>query len=160
MALEVIGISELCVSNKPGDILITYSLGSCIGMTAYDPQTKIGGMLHYMLPLAKISPDKAKLKPAMFGDTGILLLLKKLMALGANKNRLIVKAAGGSHLMDQHKVFNIGERNFLVLRKVLWKNNIMIKAKDIGGNKSRTVRLQIDTGRTTIKSPQGGEVEL
>jgi len=159
MALEVIGISDLMVSRKPDDILITYSLGSCIGATAYDPQAGIGGMIHYMLPLSKISPDKAKAKPAMFGDTGIPLLLNKLIAMGAEKDRLIIKAAGGAQLMDQNKVFNIGERNFLVLRKILWKNNILIKAEDVGGTLSRTLRLEINTGRVSVKSSRG-DVEL
>ena len=155
MSLVVLGISEVHVSKKPGDILITYSLGSCIGVTIYDPELRLGGMIHYMLPLSKISPEKAAAKPAMFADTGIPLLLKQMYKMGAAKDRLIVKAAGGSRLMDQNKVFNIGERNYVVLRKILWKNNILIKNEDVGGNIPRTLRLEIDTGLTTIKSSQG-----
>jgi chemotaxis protein CheD len=159
MSLVVVGISDYQTSNKPDDVIITYSLGSCIGLTVYDPVAKIGGMIHYMLPLSKISPDKAELKPAMFADTGVPLLLKKLFAMGASKSRLIVKAAGGSQLMDQNKIFNIGERNFLVLRKILWKNNILMKNSDVGGMISRTVRFEIETGRVTVKSSTG-EIEL
>ena len=159
MAVEVVGISDLRVSNRLDDTIITYSLGSCIGATVYDPQARVGGMIHYMLPLSKISPDKAKTKPAMFGDTGIPLLLKKLLAMGAEKDRLIIKAAGGSQLMDQNKVFNIGERNFLVLRKILWKNNLLIKGEDVGGSLSRTLRLEIGSGRVSVKSSRG-DVEL
>ncbi len=155
MSLKVLSISEIQVSKTHGDILITYSLGSCIGLTVYDPVAKIGGMIHYMLPLSKIAPDKARAKPGMFADTGIPLLLKKVLEFGAVKDRLIVKAVGGSELMDQNKVFNIGERNYLVLRKLLWKNNILIKAEDIGGNYSRTLRLEIDTGYTTVKTREG-----
>ncbi len=155
MSLVVLGISEIQVSKKPDDVLITYSLGSCIGIAAYDPEAKIGGMIHYMLPLSKISPDKAAKKPGMFADTGVPLLLKKLFTLGASKDRLILKVAGGSHLMDQNKVFNIGERNYLVLRKILWKNNLLIKSEDVGGNLSRTLRLELETGLTTVKSSQG-----
>ena len=159
MSLIVVGISDYQTSNRADDVIITYSLGSCIGLTVYDPETKIGGMIHYMLPLSKISPEKAELKPAMFADTGIPVLLKKMFAMGASKNRIIVKAAGGSQLMDQNKIFNIGERNFLVLRKILWKNNILIKNSDVGGMISRTVRFEIDTGRVTVKSSTG-EIEL
>ncbi|MCP4703643.1 MAG: chemotaxis protein CheD [candidate division Zixibacteria bacterium] len=159
MSFKVLGISEIQVSKTPGDILITYSLGSCIGLTAYDPVTKVGGMVHYMLPLSKIAPEKAKAKPGMFADTGVPFLLKKILELGGVKDRLIVKAAGGSELMDQNKVFNIGERNYLVLRKLLWKNNILIKAEDVGGNFSRTLKLEIDTGYTSIKTREG-ESEL
>jgi chemotaxis protein CheD len=155
MSLIVLGISELLVSGNADDVLITYSLGSCIGVTCYDPGLKIGGMIHYMLPLSKISPDKAAARPAMFADTGIPLLLKKLYALGVSRDRMIVKVAGGSHLMDRNKIFNIGERNYLILKKLLWKNNIPIKGRDIGGNRSRTLRLEIKTGLTTVKSAQG-----
>ena len=155
MSVVVLGISDLHVSKNPEDILITYSLGSCIGLTVYDPEAKVGGMIHYMLPLSKIAPDKAAAKPAMFADTGVPLLLKKMIQLGGAKNRLVIKVAGGSQLMDQNKVFNIGERNYLVLHKILWKNNILIKSEDIGGNLSRTLRMEINSGLTTVKSSQG-----
>jgi chemotaxis protein CheD len=159
MSLVVVGISDYQTSNRTDDVIITYSLGSCIGLTVYDPVTKVGGMIHYMLPLSKISPEKAEIKPAMFADTGIPVLIKKLFDMGASKSRLIVKAAGGAQLMDQHKIFNIGERNFLILRKILWKNNILMKNSDVGGMLSRTVRFEIDTGRVTVKSSLG-ETEL
>jgi chemotaxis protein CheD len=155
MPTAIVGISEIYVSKNPGEEIVTHSLGSCIGMTAYDPQTKVGGMIHYMLPLSKISPDKAKAKPGMFADTGIPTLLKKILGAGASKDRLIVKIAGGAQLMDQNKVFNIGERNYLVLRKLLWKNRILIDKEDVGGTASRTMRLEMDTGRVTIKSGRG-----
>ena len=159
MSLVVVGISDYQTSNRPDDVIITYSLGSCIGLTVYDPAIKVGGMIHYMLPLSKISPEKAEMKPAMFADTGVPVLLKKLFDMGASKSRLIVRAAGGSQLMDQNKIFNIGERNFLILRKILWKNNILMKNSDVGGMLSRTVRFEIDTGRVTVKSSLG-ETEL
>ncbi|MDD4050915.1 MAG: chemotaxis protein CheD [candidate division Zixibacteria bacterium] len=159
MSLIVVGISDLQTSGDPQDVFITYSLGSCIGVTAYDPAARIGGMIHYMLPLSQIAPDKAAARPAMFADTGVPALLNTLLSQGAAKNRLVVKAVGGAQLMDQHKLFNIGERNFLILRKILWKNNILIKASDVGGMMSRTLRLELDTGRVTVKSSHG-EVEL
>ncbi len=159
MALIVVGISDVQVSGDPQDVFITYSLGSCIGVTAYDPAARVGGMIHYMLPLSQIAPDKAAARPAMFADTGVPALLNALLALGAAKNRLVVKAVGGAQLMDQHKLFNIGERNFLILRKILWKNNMLIKASEVGGMMSRTLRLELDTGRVIVKSSQG-EVEL
>ncbi len=154
MSNVTIGISEIYVTNKPNEELITYSLGSCIGVTIYDPVAKIGGMIHYMLPLSKVSPEKAKTKPGMFADTGIPTMLKSLFGMGAIKDRLIVKAAGGAQLMDQNNVFNIGERNFLIFRKLMWKNNILIKAADVGGSISRTLRLEMNTGRVTIKTGQ------
>ena len=102
MPQKVVGISDICVSKDPNIDIVTFSLGSCIGATAYDPVAKIGGMIHYMLPLSKTSPEKAKAKPGMFADTGIPELLKQMFAMGAVKKRLIVKVAGGSQLMDKN----------------------------------------------------------
>jgi len=114
-----VDIADMVVSNRPSDKLITYSLGSCIGIAIWDPQTKVGGLLHYMLPESSISPDKAEDKPFMFADTGIPLLFKSVYEIGGEKRRLIVKVAGGAHMMDAKGVFNIGKRNYMVLRKLL-----------------------------------------
>ncbi|MEW6411921.1 MAG: chemotaxis protein CheD [Candidatus Zixiibacteriota bacterium] len=155
MPQKVVGISEIYVSDDANDELVTYSLGSCICVTVYDPIAKVAGMIHYMLPLSKVSPEKAKKTPAMFADTGVTELLRLVFDLGAVKDRLIVKAAGGSSLMDQKKIFNIGERNYLILRKILWKNNILIKSEDVGGSISRTVHFNVDTGKVTVKTSKG-----
>jgi chemotaxis protein CheD len=132
--------------------LITYSLGSCIGVALWDPVVKVGGMLHYMLPDSQLSPDKARANPAMFCDTGIPRLFRAVYELGATKNRLVVKVAGGSQLLDDNGTFNIGKRNYLALRKIFWKNGVMIKAENVGGSISRTLTLSIATGVVTIKS--------
>jgi chemotaxis protein CheD len=148
----VVGISDMKVSNNPEEVLITYSLGSCLGVIIYDPRARVAGMLHSMLPLSKIDPHKAKTSPFMFVDTGIPLLFKEACKLGADKNAIIVKAVGCSSLLDEKGFFKIGERNFTVLRKLLWKNNILIDKQDIGGTQSRTASISIETGDVKIKS--------
>jgi len=155
----VVDIADLQVSNDPRVELVTYSLGSCIGLAIWDPETRVGGMIHYMLPEASISPDKAKAKPAMFADTGIPALFRAVYRLGAAKHRLIVKVAGGSSLLDDKGTFNIGKRNYLTLRKLFWKNGILIDSEHVGEQLSRTLRMDIGTGRTTI-SVKGKEIEL
>ncbi len=159
MANQVVTISDIKISDKPDETIITYSLGSCIGMAVFDPVRKIGGMIHYMLPASKISPDKAQANPAMFADTGVPALLNSLLQQGAQKSRLLIKVAGGAQLMDDNKIFNIGERNFLMLRKILWTNNLLIKGQHVGGAVARTLKLEIATGRVTVKFA-GNEVEL
>jgi chemotaxis protein CheD len=121
----------------------------------YDPGARVGGMIHYMLPASKIAPTKADARPAMFADTGVPLMLKRLYDLGARRETIEVNVAGGSQLMDQNKVFNIGERNFMILRKILWKNNLLIKAKDVGGSIARTLSLEMDTGKVSVKTSKG-----
>lgn len=147
------------ISNQRDDVLVTYSLGSCVGLSLYDPVAGVGGMIHCMLPLSKIDQAKAAANPIMFTDTGVAALLQAVYNLGAERKRLIAKVAGGSSLMDEQGLFRIGERNYTVLRKMLWKNNILITAEDVGGSVSRTLYLYMDTGKTTIKSG-GCEREL
>jgi chemotaxis protein CheD len=159
VANQVVSISDIKVSDREDETIITYSLGSCIGMAVFDPVRKIGGMIHYMLPASKIAPEKAKANPAMFADTGVPVLLNHLLQNGAEKSRLLIKIAGGAQLMDDNKVFNIGERNLLMLRKILWANNLLIKAQHVGGAVARTLKLEIATGRVTVRF-QGTEVEL
>ena len=152
MANVVVDISDMKVSNRPEDVLVTYSLGSCIGVTIYDPVARTGGMIHYMLPLSNVDKKKAKTTPCMFADTGVPLLFEEAYKLDAQKKRMIVKVAGGSQLLDEKGLFNIGKRNYTMLRKMFWKNNILIDAEDVGGSITRTVFLEIATGRVTIKS--------
>ena len=138
---------------------MTYSLGSCIGVTIWDPEVRVGGMIHYMLPESTLSPEKAKARPAMFADTGIPLLFRSVYRLGAIKKRVIVKVAGGSQLLDDNGTFAIGKRNYVMLRKIFWKNGVLIDNEHVGGSISRTLRLNIETGRVTIKTRQG-EIKL
>jgi len=147
-----IGISEMRILNQTDDVLVTYSLGSCIGVTIYDPVSRTGGMIHCMLPMSKLDIQKARSFPCMFVDTGIPLLFSEAYKFGAQKERIIVKVAGCSQILDDKGLFNIGERNYMTLRKLLWKNSILISAEDIGGNDSRTLYLELATGRVIIKS--------
>lgn len=148
----VVGISDLKLSSDPNELLVTYSLGSCIGVTMFDPVARVGGMIHCMLPLSKTDPARAERNPAMFTDTGILTMLGRLYDMGAQKHRLKVKAAGGAAPLDNCGRFKIGERNYTVMRKVLWKNDILIAAEDIGGTTPRTLRLSMADGQTRVKT--------
>ena len=150
--MRVVGISDMCVSSDPSDTLITYSLGSCVGLSLYEPEVTAGGLIHCLLPLSKMDSEKAKVRPQMFVDTGIVVRIEALLRLGAQKRNLVARVAGGSKLLDVKSTFDVGDRNFAVLRKILWKNDILITAKDVGGSIARTMTLEIETGITRIKS--------
>lgn len=158
----IVDMADMKVSSKKSDELITYSLGSCLGISAYDHTAGVGGLLHIMLPLSSINPAKAVEKPCMYVDTGIPKFLNKCFKAGARKSRLEIKVAGGAYLqahnMEDH-FFNIGKRNFLVLRKLLWKNGLLMKSCDIGGNLPRTMILKMGTGKVYIKN-EGKTKEL
>lgn len=137
--------------------LVTFALGSCIGVTVWDPVVKYGAMLHFMLPESKLDERKALERPCMFADTGLLLMLKAMERMGAVPRRLLVKAAGGSNIMDPNGTFNIGKRNYLALKKILWQYNLLIKAEDVGGCHSRTMFLRVATGETTLRYSENRE---
>ncbi|MFZ7125710.1 MAG: chemotaxis protein CheD [Desulfobacterales bacterium] len=137
---------------REGDTLVTHALGSCLGLMVHDPEARIGGLLHAMLPLSKINPEKALANPYMFVDTGVPRLFQEIYRIGGDKKRLVVKAAGCGQPLGNNEIFKIGERNFTVLKKLLWKNNILLKAEDIGGPSGRTVHFELATGSVRISS--------
>jgi len=160
MTNVVVGIADCRIGKSPDEVLITYALGSCIAVAIHDPVAGVGGLLHYMLPESSISPAKANDNPYMFADTGIPLLFRRAYEQGAEKRRLVVRVAGGAQVMDREGVFNIGKRNYLALRKILWKAGVLLQGEDVGGTLSRTVRLEIASGRFWLRGPGAGEQEM
>jgi len=158
----VVGVADVKLAREPGQRLITYALGSCLGIVIHDPVAGVAGLLHAMLPDSTIDRAKAELNPAMFVDTGVPLLFRESYRLGARKERIVVKVAGGAHsgATEDADQFQIGKRNFLMLRKLLWKNNVLLHAHDVGGcQTSRTLVVDVATGGVTIRS-QGAETTL
>lgn len=160
MANVVVGVADCQISKSRDQVLVTYALGSCIAVAIHDPVAGVGGLLHYMLPESAISPAKAGENPYMFADTGIPLLFRRAYEYGAEKRRLVVRVAGGAQVMDSEGIFNIGKRNYLALRKVLWKAGVLVQAEDVGGNVPRTVRLEVGSGRFWLRGAGSAEWEL
>jgi chemotaxis protein CheD len=156
--MHVINVGDMKVG-RDGDLLVTHALGSCLGLMVFDPEMRVGGLLHAMLPLSKINQQKALANPFMFVDTGVPALFNALYELGAKKKRMIVKAAGCGNPLGTNEMFKIGQRNYTVLKKLLWKNNILMESEDVGGNGSRTVRFDLSTGQIII-SGKGKKWEL
>lgn len=156
----IVGVSDMKVSADPKETLITYSLGSCIGVAVYDPLVKVAGLLHYMLPESSLDTEKARKNPYMFADTGVPNLFKATYALGAKKQNMIVTVVGGAQILDQKGFFNIGKRNHMALRKLLFKNNVIVKHEDVGGNSNRTIRIEVGTGDIYLKTAGRGEEKI
>jgi chemotaxis protein CheD len=150
--IVTVGIGGLEVSADRATVLITHGLGSCIAVIAYDPRRKVGGMLHFQLPSSTLSAERAAESPGTFADTGIPLLFTKMYALGSRKGDILVKAAGGGNFHNDNGTFDIGRRNHTMMRKIFWKAQVLVAAEDVGGCKSRTARLFLDTGQVTIQS--------
>lgn len=149
----VVGVADMVSSNDSGAELVTYSLGSCLGITVYDPTRKVGGLLHLMLPTSTIDAVKAVNSPYMFVDTGVPRLFQAVYALGGERHRVIVKVAGGAQFLDHQRTFNIGERNIQAFLALIQRNGHSVAAHDVGGFSSRTVRFDLTTGNVSIHSP-------
>ncbi len=147
-----VGMGDLKVTKAPNS-LTTLGLGSCIGLTLYDPVAKVGGLVHYMLP------DSTKLKNntniAKFGDTGIKELYRLVIANGASHRRLVAKIAGGAKMFEVSglsEVGHVGERNIEEAKLMLRDMRIPLIAEDCGLNYGRTVVLNCENGDYLIKA--------
>ena len=156
----IVGVSDMKVSNDLESILVTYSLGSCLGIAIYDQVARVGGLLHFMLPESSLDLEKARKNPFMFADTGIPALFKTAYQLGAKKHRMRVIVAGGAQVLDQKGFFNIGKRNDMAVRKMFHKNDVIIDYRDIGGNVNRTIKLAVKNGDVWIKISGVGEKKI
>jgi len=157
----LVGVGEYAASKTPGDVIKTFALGSCVGVIFLVPHLRMVGLLHVALPDSSINSRLYKDKPGMFVDTGISALLNKMGQLGYNeKDRTIVKLVGGATIMDPNNTFNIGKRNLLAVKKILWKYRLGVLAEDIGSNISRTVMVDVDSGRVDLSSPARGQWKI
>lgn len=148
----VVGIGEYAVSADPDDVLVTYSLGSCLGLAVHDARTGAAALLHAQMPVSRADPERALRSPGTYVDTGVAAVLSELFALGASRSTLVVRVAGAGSSFSAGDPFRIGERNHTVLRRVLWKNGILIASEDVGGPDSRTLSLEVGSGRAFVKA--------
>lgn len=158
MSQIIVNISDMKHSCQPDDVIVTYSLGSCLGVTAHDPVAGVGGMVHCLLPRADGSNEKAKANPFMFVNTGVAEMVRRLKEMGARKERLIFKAAGGANMRND-TLFSTGARNFEALEQLLDNNGVTLSASDVGGTVPRTLFLHMQDGRVVVRS-LGEEKEL
>lgn len=157
MALIKVGMADYKVGRST-DTLISYGLGSCIGISLYDPIRKVGGLLHIMLPDS--TQARSSDNPAKFADTGIPLMINEVVSLGATKARLVAKIAGGAQMFafsNATDIMRVGTRNAEVCKQILRKNGIKVIAEDTGGNYGRTVSIDLASGVYKVKTIDRGE---
>ncbi len=147
-----VGMADLNVCKSP-DSLTTLGLGSCVGICLHDPITKVSGMAHIMLP------DSNKIKNngniAKFADTGIDELIACMLRIGANRQRLVAKIAGGAQMFafsSNNEMMRVGDRNVEATKIKLRQLGIRILAEDTGLNFGRTIEFYSETGDLVIKA--------
>lgn len=158
--MSSIGLGEMRVSRDPNEVLVAFGLGSCLGIGMYDPVSKVGGMIHVVLPEQKSGNDP---NLAKFVDTGIPLLLGKVLAEGGVQSRIIVKMGGGANMLTSpglSGIFDIGSRNINKAHEVLKELKIKLVVEEVGGHVGRTVRMYISDGRMTVRMMGSQERDL
>lgn len=146
-----VGISDMKIVNVP-EGLISYALGSCVGICILDKAAQIAGMAHIMLPYNN-NGDKTNV--FKYADTGIEEMIKQMEYLGALRSRMVAKIAGGAKMFDikaSSSIGSIGERNIAATKETLQKLRVKLFAEDVGENYGRTIIFDSTTGNLTIKS--------
>lgn len=148
----VVGIADMKIVQHGAGELITYALGSCIGICLYDPSIKLAALVHIMLPL---NMETGRKNPLKYADTGIRETLKQMEGLGARKIRIVAKIAGGAKMFDVPgggSLGNIGQRNIESVHMNLKREGIRLLREDVGGTVARTLRFDAATGQGYIRS--------
>lgn len=147
-----VGIADLNAVKAP-DSLITYALGSCVGICLYDSDKKIAGLAHIMLPLSTEATGTIDNK-RRYADTGIMELIQTMNLMGASNSRMTAKIAGGAQMFkgNSSSMFNIGERNVAAVKKVLAAYRIRIIAEETGADFGRTVLFHGEDGRMEVRA--------
>ena len=152
LQLQTVGVGDLLVSAQPHEVLITYALGSCLGLVVCDPSVPCAGLLHAMLPSAKEARKEIPERDyPRYVDRGIPRLFKSLYALGGQKSRMKVYLAGCGRMMPELNHYDIGRRNYHEARRLLWQNNILVEADWCEHQRSTTVAVWVGEGEVRIR---------
>lgn len=151
----MLGVGDWGVSTQMGETIKTIGLGSCVAVMIADPPLRIAGMVHIALPDSQLGKDRSRELPGYFADTGIEILFDGMKRIGypVHERKPIVKLAGGAAILDPNNTFNIGKRNILAIKRILWSKGIGPTAEDVGGTMSRTVSIEVGCSDIKISSP-------
>ncbi len=150
--LVIVGISDQQVAYPP-DSLITYALGSCVGICLFDTMRRISGLAHVLLPQAFIGSDRHEVYK--FADTAVEELVRSMERQGCARLHMIAKIAGGANMFITTGK-SIGERNVEVVKNELKRLNIRLMAEDTGLNYGRTVEFNTQNGSMIVKTAGKG----
>lgn len=151
---RIVGIGEFAVSSDDAQTIVTHALGSCIAVCIWDQKAVVGGLLHFLLPDAAVNPERARTQPATFANTGLPLFFQAAYAVGLDKKRCRVRLIGGAEIagLGGANSLNVGKRNLLAARNILWRNGLLIESEATGGTIPRSVALHVGDGKIDVTS--------
>jgi chemotaxis protein CheD len=162
MEAVAVGLGELKVGSRPEQVLVCYGLGSCIGLTLYDPVVRVGVMVHVVLPNSSLGRGQL-VAPGKFADTAVPAAVAEVVKLGAMRSRLVARMAGGARMLNvvgAGSRLDIGNRNAEAVRAACAEHGLRLVADDTGGTYGRTLQLFVNTGRLLVSTVGRGEREL
>jgi len=157
----VVGLGEMQVAGNCSLVLACLGLGSCIGVSAYDPEARVGAMVHIVLPHGN-NADSLK-SPTKYANTALPYMVKEMEKLGAAKRRIILKIAGGAKIISTvptGSILDIGDRNISAVKDAIFENDLRLKTEELRGTLGRSMWLYIETGVTKLRTTSGPMVEI
>lgn len=151
MGTVIVGISDCKVSADPADSIVTYALGSCVGLALYAPGQRIGGILHLMLPDSRYRSASRELNPYMYADTGVRAFLDALRQRGGNLGRLEARLSGGANMLQHSSLLDIGKRNVEAVLALLSARGIPVAGSSLGGVLGRSMSLRLQDGQVLVR---------
>ncbi len=155
-----VDLADMKVTGSRRGLLCSGGLGTGIAVSIYDPELHIGGLLHFVLPSSQLDPERARINPFFFADTGIPLLYLQAYALGSTKQKLICRLAGGGRFVNNGDEMPLGEQNLEAARQILARNLVSVHSECVGGIASASLALDLATGRLVVSKSNGEEVDL
>jgi chemotaxis protein CheD len=158
--LIAVGLGEIRLSRDPDAVLVSFGLGSCVAVCAYDLSAGVGGMMHVVLPYCS-NKESARKFPGKYADIGMPILIREMENNGAMRTRIRVKIAGGAsviHAATFDGLLDMGQKNVVAVRAALERESVPILSFDTGGNKGRSVWMLVGTGAMTVRTAAGATV--
>lgn len=155
----LVSVADLRESGHPSAVLITLALGSCLGVTCYDPGAKVGALLHAMLPDSTRYRDLAA-NASRCLDTGVPAMLERVVRLGANRGALEFKVFGGAQILQANEFFSIGRQNIDAMKALVERHRLNVRVWDVGGALNRSIKFHLSTGRVHLRMPNRMEVSV
>jgi chemotaxis protein CheD len=156
-----VGIGELVVSKDVNILLKCVGVGSCIALCIYDPVVRVGGIAHMLLPCSRNRDEMTS--PVKYIDSGVPLMLARMIKNGADRSNMIIKIAGGAKMLSipgENSHLDIGQKNIAEIKAALNRENLAVCGADLGGNCGRTIEFFLDSGKITVKVVNGNTKEL
>jgi chemotaxis protein CheD len=128
-------------------------LGSCVAVTVWHSELKLGGLCHYLISERKDNTNSTKSGDYKYGKQA-LAFLKQQMVCNADLKEYEVGIYGGSNMYNSESSSTIGEKNVSYAHQWLKQLGLNAKNEDVLGEVCRTLILDLSTGDVHLKRYQ------